>query len=203
MLDNKQLGELVHKAKGNDDEAFEILLNEFERFIYKEANRFVKSFPAEYGTDDLIQLGRIAIWEKLNKCNLDKNYSIRAFFCRCVSYELSNEWRKTKTKKRKHYYNSLRLDKVFAEDGENLGDLLPDDKTMLIDDYLISKEKIKLIKIAKQDLPKRQLKAIDLWSIGYKHKEIALIMNMNRNAIDALLGRAKSNIRCSIENVLN
>lgn len=201
MLDKKQLGELVHKARNGDNDAFKILLNEFERFIYKEANRFIKSFPAEYGTDDLIQFGRIAIWKNLNKCILDKDYSIRAFFCRCISYELSNEWRKTKTKKRKHYYNSLRLDKVSTEDGENLGDLLPDNKTMLIDDYLISKEKTKLIKIAKQYLPKRQLKAIDLWSIGYKHKEIALIMNTNRNAIDALLSRAKSNIRNNLDNV--
>jgi len=202
-MDSKQLGELVHKARSGDNKSLEILLNEFERFIYYESNRFVKSFPVEYGIDDLMQLGRLTIWNNLDKCILDKNYSIRAFFCRCIRNGISTEWHKTKAKKRIHYYSSLSLDKSSIESGESFGDLLPDLKITSLDDYLIDKEKVKMIKNAKQFLPKRQHKALDLWSVGYKSKEIALLMNTSRNAADLLLVRAKGKIRSDLKNMQN
>jgi RNA polymerase sigma factor (sigma-70 family) len=200
-MDNKQLGELVNKAINGDNEAFEILLSEFEKFIYREAHRLEKSFPAEYGFDDLVQIGRMAVWAKLDKCELNKEYSLKSFFCTCIRWDMLQELQKTKTLKRKHYYESLSLNKELFEDGESIEYFLPDDNSMPVDDYLIQKEKLELIEDSKYNLSKKERKAFDLWSKGLEPKGISLIMNSTNYRVSNYLHKAKTKLRGNLENV--
>ncbi len=200
-MDNKQLSELVSKASNGDNKSFELFLNEFERFIYREAYRLEKSFPAEYGFDDLVQIGRLSVWRKLDKCELNKDYSLKSFFCTCIRWDMLQELKKTKTIKRKHYYESLSLSKELFEDGESLEYFLPDDSSMPVDDYLIQKEKLELIEDSKYSLSKKELKAFDLWSKGLDPKGIALIINSTNSRVSSYLHKAKSKLRRNIENV--
>lgn len=109
MKEAVELEKLIKRAKGQDTDAVEEIINRFKKYVVKTAAEiYIKGYEME----DLIQEGYVSIIKAINYYNVDKK-SFTAYITKSVRNNYYNEIRRMS---KRNYEESL--DKIMEEGRE-------------------------------------------------------------------------------------
>lgn len=190
MISSEELAELCM------EQDIETIIAKFDGYIHKRAKRMITSFPNGYEVDDLIQIGRVTVWELAVHPSRPK---LVQYFYGAIKNSILVELRNSKRKKRLCLSNAFNLDaRVCDGSNDTFLDLLVDDKLIELDDLLIQSEQIKKIEHSVNKLSKIKRTYLHMWAKGYEGKEIAAIFNKSGSSVHSNLFSAKRTVRSDL-----
>ncbi len=185
----------INKAKKNNKEAIEKLLNENRYIIRAKVSKYyVKGMEKE----DLEQEAAIAFLDAIKTYNPEVNDNFSAFAALCIERRLITLLSSSQRQKNRVLNTSLSLDEsIFNIDEDKMFflDILETDEDTT-EEKLIKYERMKdfkektkvILSIFEQDVLKEHLK-------GYSYKEIAKKLNTNEKAIDNAVQRIRNKLK--------
>lgn len=142
--------ELIEKAKRDDNEAFEQLINSYRRMIFSIINKkYIKYISVNLSKDDLYQEACISFYEACKRFDPKRNVKFSSFAYRLISCRLNKVISKTTTIQKNELYIIDNIDDdsrpfIVSDTGftyeaqyarqiffDSLGDLSGEDKTIL------------------------------------------------------------------------
>lgn len=182
MTDN----EIIKLILQGEKEKFRLLVEEYQQMVFQTCMGFVHN---KDDADDLTQEVFIQAYQSLSRFKGDAAFS--TWLYRIAINASLNKTRKSPLKMVFHKFENLRDDKI---EKDHPAVLIPDEEDP--EKILIKHEDIKWVRKALDSLPENQRKAIVLSKYDdLSQKEIAEIMNTTEGAVEALLVRAKKNLR--------
>lgn len=197
-MESQDLIKLIENAKNGENHSFELLCFRYQKYInVMSRNNFINGAD----TDDIIQNGYIGLWRGIKSFNENKVTNIDAFFKMCIKREIYTAMTTANRKKHLYLSDSKSIDAMVYEDsGKNLNfadAILGTDK---------SAEDQVILKIEERDLEKYiiastfklssiERKCIMLLIKGFKQREIAQHLNLNKKQVDNALTRGKKQFR--------
>lgn len=182
MTDN----EIIKLILQGEKEKFRLLVEEYQQMVFQTCMGFVHN---KDDADDLTQEVFIQAYQSLSRFKGDAAFS--TWLYRIAINASLNKTRKSPLKMIFHKFENLRDDKI---EKDHPAVLIPDEEDP--EKILIKHEDIKWVRKALDSLPENQRKAIVLSKYDdLSQKEIAEIMNTTEGAVEALLVRAKKNLR--------
>jgi RNA polymerase sigma-70 factor (ECF subfamily) len=177
--------EIIKQIQQGNRNLYKILVEKYQSMIFRTCLGFLHQ---KDDADDLTQEIFIQAFQSL--ASFKGNSSFSTWIYRIAINALLNKVRQTS--KRNLFQ---RLDGLFNPEKNN-ADLLSGIVTENPEDILINEEHRLWVQNALNDLPKNQRIAIVLSKYDdLSQKEIAEIMNTTEGAVEALIQRAKSNLR--------
>lgn len=176
--------EIIQSVLKGNKENFRILVEKYQQVVFRIAIGFVHE---KEEAEDLTQEVFIRAWQSLDKFRGDSAFS--TWLHRVAVNACLNNARK------KHALPVLdRISSFFNPEAEIETDILP--KTENPEEIIINKEHGLWLQKALDSLPEKQRIAIILSKYDdLPQKEIASIMHLTEGAVEALLQRAKKNLR--------
>jgi RNA polymerase sigma-70 factor, ECF subfamily len=160
---------------------FSILVDRYQQIVFRVAMGF---FHDREEAEDLTQEIFVKVWNSLGKFRGDSLFS--TWLHRIAVNACLNHTRKNKTM-------DTRLESLSGTEGAFATYLMGEDDP---EDIIIKKENSQWLQNALDSLPENQQTAIVLSKYDdLPQREIAEIMNISEGAVEALLHRAKKNLR--------
>lgn len=184
--------EIITAIIKGDTAQFGVLVEKYRQMVYRTCMGFVHN---KDDADDLSQDVFIQAYQSLSKFKMESAFS--TWLYRIAVNTSLNKLRKTSGTS-----FLVRLGSMFSggsqkEPGFTVAD--PDDPEKI----LVRKEHSQLLQTALDSLPENQRTAIILSKYNeLSQKEIAEIMNSSEGAVEALLQRAKKNLREKLSGIL-
>jgi RNA polymerase sigma-70 factor, ECF subfamily len=181
MTDDEIINQII---KGNSN-LFKIVIERYQSMVFRTCMGFLHN---KQDADDLTQEIFIQTYQSLS--TFKGNSSSSTWIYRIAINAALNKIRKTSK-------SSLfqRLDSIFGAE-KNKEYLFPDFNNENPENILINSEHRNLVQKALNSLPENQRTAIVLSKYDdLPQKEIAEIMNTTEGAVEALIQRAKANLR--------
>lgn len=168
---------------GNKDN-FRLLVERYQNVVFRISMGFVHE---KEEAEDITQEVFIRAWQSLTKFRGDSSFS--TWLHRVTVNACLNNARK---KKSKPFFN--RISTFFHIEASMQNDFIDDVGNA--EENIIREEHNRLLKSALESLPQNQRVAIILSKYeDLPQKEIAAIMNISEGAVEALMHRAKENLR--------
>ena len=179
MTDN----EIIQQVVNGDKEVFRLLVQRYQSMVFRIAVGFVHS---KEDADDLTQEIFIQVYHALSKFRGESNF--QTWLYRIVLNAALNH-----TRKNRNIFQ--RIGSLFHPDLEKEKYLrIPETEDP--ENILINEEHREMVRKALDTLPENQRSAIILSKYDdLSQKEIAEILGTTEGAVEALLQRAKSNLR--------
>lgn len=181
--------ELVLLLQQGDESAFKMLVEEYQDMVYNTALGIVQNAD---DADDVTQEVFIQVFRSVSSFKSESKLSTWLYRI-TLSKALDHE-KKKKTKKRFAFIQSL-----FGADEELAANPPEFDHPGV---KLENKEKARQLFEALKQLPEKQRIAFTLHKIeGQRNDQVAEIMNTTVNAVEALMSRAKINLRKELQKI--
>ncbi len=182
---------LIEKAKNNDNEAIEKLVQNYSPLISSIVRRY---FLVGGDNDDLMQEAMIGFWSAINSYSESESASFKTFVNLCVTRRVQSAIRKDNSQKNKALNDSLSVD---GEDNEDVGyDMyffLPEQRSP--EQMLIDKEHDRNIKQRmKELLSAYQFEVLELYLQGLRYSDIATKFDKTSKDIDNELMKIKKKL---------
>ncbi len=103
------------------------ILNKSESIIRQAARKFLDKIDG-YDFEDLMQIGRVLVWQLINEKNIsnDNFESFSGYLYKALIYCYNNDYNKSKAKKRIRLSETTSLDKVIGfDDNRSLHEVIP------------------------------------------------------------------------------
>lgn len=180
--------QLVDRAKNGDNTAIEMLVEYMMPVVVKSANSYHEPL---YDKDDLIQEGRVAVFNAINAYDSTKKASFRTFAGVCIKNSLINF---VKKKSSQQIISSSEMVALSNDDIDE--EFKKDSGTGSPDESLIENENYQVIKTAlKKVLSPLEQKVIELYLDDYSYEDIAAELSQSIKSIDNALQRARKKLR--------
>ena len=193
-MENKDLIELIEKAKNGENHSFELLCFRYKKYInVMSRNNFINGADK----DDVIQNGYIGLWRGIKTFNKNKVTNIDAFLKMCVRREVYTAMTTANRKKYLYLNDSKSIDAmVYQDSGKDLNsvnailgtDKSAEEQVILKDEECNFKKNIIALTFKLSEIER---KCIMLYLKGFKQREIAQYLNLNARQVDNALLRAK------------
>jgi len=178
--------EIIKLILQGEKEKFRLLVEEYQQMIFQTCMGFVHN---KDDADDLTQEVFIQAYQSLSHFKGDAAFS--TWLYRIAINASLNKTRESPLKMIFHKFENHRDDK---KEKDHPAGLIPDEEDP--EKILIKNEDIEWVRKALDSLPENQRKAIVLSKYDdLSQKEIAEILNTTEGAVEALLVRAKKNLR--------
>ena len=166
---------LLERLQNQDHEAFSTLVSRHTRMFYAAAYRIC---PNQDDAEDVVQDAFLKLWNNPSLWDASKGAKFTTWFYRVVTNQALDLLRKKK-----------------KTQGIDVSERITSDDTMQ-DDALVMSEEQRLLEEAIQELPERQMMALNLcFYEGLSNKEAADILDVSVKALESLLIRAKSGVK--------
>ena len=192
MFKTKNKEEIIKVAQNGNEKAVEYLIEQHMNIVYHKAKSF---FIKGQDKDDVIQEGRIGLYEAIKNYKIEGKSSFNSFCNLCVYRQLITAIKKANRDKHLHFNHSTSMDKSFDYSNHterSLNDVLPDEAEN-VEDEILSKELFNRLFIELKDI------LTELEWIVFKHylddrsyKEIAKTLDVNTKSVDNALQRVRT-----------
>lgn len=187
--------ELIERAKKNDSEAIEKLVQNYSPILNSIVRRY---FLVGGDSEDLMQEAMIGFWNAISSYNENESASFKTFVNLCVTRRVQSAIRKDNSQKNKVLNDSLSVDKDEEESGYDMYFFLPEQRSP--EDVLIDKEHDRNIKQRmKELLSAYQFEVLELYLQGNSYSEIAEKFGKTSKDID----NALMSIKRTLSNLKN
>ncbi len=189
--------ELLYLYRQNDDEATNLLMEQYYRLVWSIVFRFKGAMDhMGINKDDLFQEGMCGLMEAIECYRDELAVPFKNFACLCIERQIRSLIRKYKGQSYSLIHSSLPLDKVISEDDH-----------LLVMDTIASrdsesdpvwqfyyKESCDFLAKTTQQLNQLEKKVLYLRYLGYTYNEIAKTCDCNFKAVDNTLQKIKRKI---------
>lgn len=177
--------EIIQRILQNDRNSFRLLVDKYQPMVFRTCMGFLHH---KEDAEDLTQEVFFQVYQSLS------NYKAESAFSTWL-YRIAVNASLNQLRKYSKWGFIQRLESFFDSDKVNLLDLtVPSNDNPEI--ILIKEEHRLLVKTALDSLPEKQRTAIVLSKYDdLSQKEIAEVMNTTEGAVEALIQRAKANLR--------
>lgn len=195
-MEDKEISNLIIKAKNNDEEAVEKLLQAFKPKVIAISREYFL-LGAEF--DDLLQEGMIGLYKAINVYDETKNHSFSAFASLCIHRQLQNAV-KNANRKKNNPLNSYLPIKYY--DGSSSSDedrilklVIVDDNSDIEQNYIDKELNTIVISKVKDMLTSEQFKVLRLFLNGESYSEISKQTNLTTKQVDNMLQTIKKKLK--------
>ncbi len=187
--------ELLEKAKNNDREAIEKLLDEHKNIIDAKVSKY---YVQGMEKDDLYQEASIAFLDCIKNFDIEKNDNFPAFASICIERRLITLLSSSQRQKYMALNTSLSLDNfmfVSDEDKVLFLDIL-ECETDSTEEKILKAERMKEFKTAAENiLSDFEFKILNEYLKGFTYKEMAEAFDTNEKAIDNAIQRIRNKLK--------
>lgn len=184
--------ELLAQAKSGNENAFEILLNNYKHLVSSIARRY---FLAGGNGDDLIQEGMIGLFKAIKSYDATKNNNFEVYAKTVIERQIINAIKSDSSLKNNPLNNSLTLN--FQGGIET-----KDDNVIYLKNHKHDPEKMVLgefqvkhmLKQIKDKLSDFELKVLSEYLEGKSYIEIASKLSVTTKSVDNALNRIKTKL---------
>ena len=186
--------EIIKAAQKGNEDAIEYLINQQMDIVYHKAKLF---YINGYGKDDVIQEGRIGLYQAIKYYKIEGKSSFNTFCNLCVYRKLVSAIKRANRNKRLSLNNSTSMDKPFNYSnganttGRSLNDIIPDEAGN-VEEEILSKEFFSLLfSDLKEYLTELEWDVFKLYLDDKSYKEIAKTLDVNTKCVDNALQRVR------------
>jgi len=185
--------ELLPLAKGGNEQAFEIILRRYERFVRARARSFFLQ-GADY--EDLIQEGMIGLFKAVRDFRQNGS-AFRAFADLYITRQIITAVKTASRQKHVPLNSALSLEAPrYDGDGDRtIGDTVGDHRAPFDITLLQTAEVRAIMVILRRHLSAFEYSALTLWLEGGSYEEIARCLGKHTKSVDNGLWRVKCKIR--------
>ena len=192
----ESIDELIIKAKNNDENAMEQLLQRFKSKVTAISREY---FLMGADFDDLIQEGMIGLYKAINVYDPNKNHNFSAFASLCIHRQLQNAVKNANRKKNSplnsylpiEYYGGVKTD---ADD--NFSKLIiVDDNSDFEKQFIDNEMNAIMISKVKNILTVVQFKLLKMFLNGESYINMAKALNISTKQVDNMLQSIKKKLR--------
>ncbi len=194
-MEEKEISNLILRAKNHEEEALEELLSMFKPKVIAISREYFL-IGAEF--DDLIQEGMIGLYKAINVYDETKNHNFGAFASLCIHRQLQNAVKNANRKKNSPLNTYLPI-KYF--DGSNNSDedeafrlVIVDDNSDIEKNFIDKELNTIVISKVKNLLTQEQFKVLKLFLNGDSYSRIAEIMQFTPKHVDNMLQAIKKKL---------
>ncbi|MFW6281873.1 MAG: sigma-70 family RNA polymerase sigma factor [bacterium] len=194
MFETKKEEEIIKLAQNGKEDAIKYLIKNNMDIVYHEAKFF---FINGQEREDVIQEGRIGLYEAISNYKIKGNSSFRSFCDLCVYRQLVSAI--TSANRNKHFYlnHSTSMDKSFFDNDNSeasLNNIIPD-KTENIEKNFLTKELFKhLFTELKENLTELEWRVFKHYLEDKSYKKISETIEVDTKCVDNALQRVRKKI---------
>lgn len=182
--------ELIKNIKIGDNNALDVLLNKYEKFVEAKANKY---FTKDSEKSDIIQEGRIALYQATKNYDEEKDVTFKTFANICVERRLITVIKNSNRHKNQIFNTAISINMPVSSDGEiNMMDII--DSRTNQDPYESVSNKEYFTNIYKEitdNLSKHEKEVLKYYNAGKSYIEIAKILNCKTKSVDTALTRVR------------
>ena len=195
-MNEKIISNLILKAKNNDHEAMEELLQVFKPKVIAISREYFL-IGAEF--DDLIQEGMIGLYKAINVYDETKNHSFSAFASLCIHRQLQNAVKNANRKKNNPLNAYLPIkyyDGSTSSDEDNVLKLvIVDDHSDIEQNYIDKEMNTIMMSKVKEILSEEQFNVLKQFLNGDSYSALAQKNQMTTKQVDNMLQAIKKKLR--------
>ncbi len=192
----ESIDELIIKAKNNDENAMEQLLQRFKSKVTAISREY---FLVGADFDDLIQEGMIGLYKAINVYDPNKNHNFSAFASLCIHRQLQNAVKNANRKKNSplnsylpiEYYGGVKTD---ADDSFSKL-IIVDDNSDFEKQFIDNEMNAIMISKVKNILTVVQFKLLKMFLNGESYINMAKALNISTKQVDNMLQSIKKKLR--------
>lgn len=195
-MEEKEISNLIIKAKNNNQEAIEELLQVFKPKVIAICREYFL-IGAEF--DDLLQEGMIGLYKAINVYEETKNHNFSAFASLCIHRQLQNAVKNANRKKNSPLNSYLPIkyyDGSSSSEEDNVLKLvIVDDNSDIEQNYIDKELNTIVISKVKDMLSKEQFFVLKMFLNGVSYSEIAKTMDITSKQVDNMLQAIKKKLK--------
>lgn len=195
-MEEKEISNLIVKAKNHDEEAMDILLQMFKPKVIAISREYFL-VGAEF--DDLIQEGMIGLYKAIGVYDAAKNQNFSAFASLCIHRQLQNAV-KNANRKKNNPLNSYLPIKYYdgsssSEEDSILRLVIVDDNSNIEQNFIDKEINTIMISKVKSILTEQQFAILKQFLNGEAYSAIAEKNNISSKQVDNMLQAVKKKLR--------
>lgn len=180
--------ELIYMIKESSEEALKIIIDKYDPIIKNMAFSYAKKYSMfNFDVDDLIQEGRIALYNSISKFDENKNILFYSFLLICVKRAMNNVVRKAFRKQ------DLLIDDYVENDNYDMN--IPDKTNYQPFNILEDIEMDKHIIYFKNSLSDLESAIFELRLNNFKYAEIAKLLDIKVKKVDNEMMKIKIKLK--------
>ena len=180
--------ELIKLANDGDSEAMESVILRYRQLVTAIAHSY---FLSNGDTEDLVQLGQIAVFKAITTFNGKAEFKFYVY--KCIKNAVITAIKNSNALKNQPLNNYISLTGYF-DDSQDKNELFADDKSDPEQSILNSESESELNDKIRLLLSKYENEILSLYLKGYSYTEIGVKLNKNTKSIDNALQRIKSKL---------
>lgn len=194
---DERILESIILAKAGDEKAFEELIHLMNPAILSISKSYMKLIKEDLW--DIVQYSKIAILKAVNTFEPSKNKNARLFLDACIKKYLATKAKRYSRQKRNIINHSVSIDEPVFSDKTGKEFKIQDriaSKLPTVEQTVISKEKIKELKVFQRSLSARNSLIFELYFIReYSQLEVSQMMNLTRKQTDNAIYKLRKKIK--------
>ena len=182
--------ELIKNIKIGDNNALDVLLNKYEKFVETKANKY---YTKDSEKSDIIQEGRIALYQATKNYDEEKDVTFKTFANICVERRLITVIKNSNRHKNQIFNTAISINMPVSSDGElNMMDIIDSRTNQDPYESVSNKEYFTSIyKEINENLSKHEKEVLKYYNAGKSYIEIAKILNCKTKSVDTALTRVR------------
>lgn len=191
--------ELINQIRNNDPQALNEIIERYKSLIeIRVSNYFINGAER----DDLMQEGRIGLFNAIMNYDADKNSSFKTFANLCIERQLINAVKNSNRQKHMPLNNYVSLNGSDDNSSNESIDTVLNNSVEDPLDTITKKEYINEINdTLDKNLSDFEKDVLDLLLKGYKYEEIAKKLDSNSKAIDNAIQRIRKKTIKNLDNL--
>lgn len=182
--------ELLRKAKMQDDDAFNQLVNYYKPYIHALSRRY---FIIGADDEDVYQEALIGFFRAVRTYKEDSKASFKTFATMCMNSQIQTKINKSHNEKNKPLNEAIDVDEG-GEDLEGWAYVFMTDE-LTPEEQLINEQKIKLIvDYIKNGFNEMQRKVLNAYLYNYSYAQIAKMVGKESKFVDNCLTQMKKKL---------
>lgn len=163
-------------------------------YVHKRAKHRLDIKFARVDLDEMMSIAYYALCKAVRHYDPQKGIKFSAYAVRAFDNEFNEMVRKTYSKKHKPYYESDSLDRMFSDDGLDIGEVTESGEPTP-EELICSMEGCKcIVETIKRVASEKQKSAIQMYYQGMKQPEIARRIGISQSGVSRCLREAKNEV---------
>lgn len=188
--------EIMYLVEEKSEEASSLLFEKYQPIIDLYVRKYRKfCFRLGIDADDLIQEGRIGLWNAITHYIEYQGNMFYTFACICVEGKIQNLVRSAQRQKHQLLNESISLYAPIDENDHNLLDVVCDPTSFLPENYFLSFELEDKLRQFALSLGSSESSVFSLKLSGFHNYEIADLLAMPPTAVANRLYRVRNKLR--------
>lgn len=190
IYNNMSDEEILKNIKAGDDNALDFLINKYEKFVESKASKFYTKGSEK---SDIIQEGRIALYQATQNYNEEKHVSFKTFANLCIERRLITVIKNANRYKNLIFNTAISINSPVSYD-ENVKvlDIIKSESSQDPYESVSNKEFYnKMYYEINNSLSEKEKQVLNYFNEGKSYVEIANLMNCNTKSVDTALTRVR------------